>query len=103
MSEDLKIIKLELSALRGAVEVLAARLQPAAQSRPLTARELIVRWAIPGSTERHQLANLAKKCRQRGLEPMKGARGLAATYMVADVQAAECHSNGTVKRRRKAA
>jgi len=103
MSATLEDIKMELSALRLLVEGVAAGLKPAAQSRPLTARELIERWAIPGCTEQHQLDNLAKKCRQRGLKAMKGGRGLAATFMVADVQAAECHSNGTSKRRRKAA
>lgn len=103
MSATLEDIRAELTVLRGLVEGLAAGLRPAAQSRPLTARELIERWEIPGSTEQHQLDNLAKRCRHRGLRPMKGGRGLAATYMVGDVQAAEGHSNGTMKRRRKAA
>lgn len=101
MSATLEDIQKELSALRLLVEVVAAGMKPAAQSRPLTARELIERWAITGSTEQHQLDNLAKKCLQRGLRPMAGTRGLGATYMVANVQAAECHSNGTMKRRRK--
>lgn len=103
MSATLDDIHAEITVLRALVQSVAEGLRPAAQSRPLTARELIERWAIPGSTEEHQLDNLAKKCRKRGLEPMKGTRGMAATYMVADVQAAEAFSNGTMKRRRKAA
>lgn len=100
MSATLEDIQGELRGLRLLVETLAAGLKPASQSRPLTARELIERWAIPGGTDQHQLDNLAKKCRARGLEPMAGTRGMTATYMVANVQAAEGHSNGTMKRRR---
>lgn len=103
MSATLEDLHEELRGLRTLVEAVAAVLQPAGQSRPLTAEQLMTRWAVPGETEQARLDNLAKRCRTRGLRPMRGTRGMAATYMVADVQAAEAYSNGTMKRRRKAA
>jgi hypothetical protein len=93
----------EVRGLRVLMESLTVLLQPAAQSRPLTAEQLMARWSIPGATEQHRLDNLAKCCRKRGLRAMKGTRGMAATYMIADVHAAEAYSNGTSKRRRHAA
>jgi len=103
MSATLEGISEEVRGLRVLVEALAAVLQPAGQSRPLTAEQLMSRWAVPGETEQARLDNLAKRCRKRGLRPMKGTRGMAATYMVADVQRAEAFSNGTSKRRQHAA
>ncbi len=101
MSATLEQLTEEVRGLRCLMESVAAVLQPAGQSRPLTAEELMTRWAVPGETLEHRLENLAKRCRARGLKPMRGTRGLAATYMVADVVAAEAFSNGTTKRRRK--
>lgn len=95
-------VKAELLSLRMLVEQIALALVPAAQSRPLTAEQLMARWAVPGDTEQHRLDNLAKRCRRLGLRPMGGTRGMAATYMVADVQAAEAFGNGKTKRRRAA-
>lgn len=103
MSEELRDIKVELAAMRAALEGLAAGLGPAGQSRPLTAGELMVRWGIQGETEAHRLDTLAKRCRAWGLRPMRGTRGMSATYMVADVVAAEAFGNGTSNRRRRAA
>lgn len=103
MSATLDDLREEVRGLRTLLESFALALAPAGQSRPLTAEQLMTRWAVPGETEQARLDNLAKRCRERGLRPMKGARGLAATYMVADVQAAEAFSNGVMKRRRKAA
>lgn len=103
MSPTLEEISAELRGLRELVEAVALVLQPGAQSRPLTAEQLIQRWAVPGETAEKRLDNLAKRCRARGLKAMKGTRGMAATYMVADVLAAEAFSNGTMKRRRKVA
>lgn len=103
MSATLEDISAELRGLRALVEAVAAVLAPAGQSRPLTAEQMMTRWAVPGETEPARLDNLAKRCRKRGLRTMKGTRGMAATSMVADVQAAEAFSNGTMKRRRKAA
>lgn len=99
---DIHEVKEELLSLRLLLEQLAAALMPAAQSRPLTAEELMARWAVPGETEQHRLDNLAKRCRRLGLRSMRGTRGMAATYMVADVQAAEAYGNGTIKRKRRA-
>lgn len=103
MSATLEGISEDVRGLRVLVEAMAAMLAPAAQSRPLTAEQLMTRWSVPGETEQARLDNLAKRCRARGLKPMRGTRGMAATYMVADVQAAEAFSNGTSKRRRNAA
>ena len=101
MSATLEQLTEEVRGLRSLMEAVAAVLQPAAQSRPLTAEQLMVRWAVPGETLKARLDNLAMRCRARGLKPMRGTRGMAATYMVADVQAAETFSNGTTKRRRR--
>lgn len=103
MSATLDEIKAELTVLRALVEGVAAGLKPAAQSRPLTAEELIERWKVRGKTQADQLHNLAARCREWGLRPMRGTRGITATYMIADVEAAEAFSNGTMKRRRHAA
>ena len=97
----LREIRVELGMLRSLVEALTMVLEPGGQSRPLTAEQLMVRWAVPGETLKARLDNLAMRCRARGLKPMRGTRGMAATYMVADVQAAETFSNGTTKRRRR--
>lgn len=101
MSATLEQLTEEVRGLRSLMEAVAAVLQPAGQSRPLTAEQLMVRWAVPGETLELRLDNLAKRCRARGLKPMRGTRGLAATYMVGDVVAAEAFSNGTTKRRRR--
>lgn len=101
MSATLEGISEDVRGLRVLVEAMAAMLAPAAQSRPLTAEQLMTRWSVPGETEQARLDNLAKRCRARGLKPMRGTRGMAATYMVGDVQAAESHSNGTTTRRRR--
>lgn len=101
MSQALEALTAEVRGLRTLLESFAALMQPAGQSRPLTAEQLMTRWAVPGETEQARLDNLAKRCRARGLRPMNGTRGMAATYMVADVQAAEAYSNGTSKRRRR--
>lgn len=88
-----------LHELRG----LRAQLMPGAATRPLSALELIQRWAVPGETESARLDNLAKRCRAWGLEPMKGTRGASATYTLAAVLAAEAYASGQTKRRRRAA
>lgn len=97
----LREIRVELGMLRALVEALTMVLEPGGQSRPLTAEQLMVRWAVPGETREARLYNLAERCRARGLKPMRGTRGWSATYMLADVVAAEAHSNGTTKRRRR--
>jgi hypothetical protein len=96
-------ISAELRGLRTLVESVAVLLKPASQSRPLTAEELIVRWKVPGRTTSEQLHNLAEKCRARGLRRMEGSRGIHATYMTADVIAAENFASGRSNRRRHAA
>lgn len=97
MSAELVELREEIRGLRVLVEAVAVALRPAAQSRPLTALELMDRWAVRGKTPRHRLYNLAELCRARGLAAMPGTRGLGATYMVADVVAAE---DPTLRRRR---
>jgi hypothetical protein len=101
MSATLEQLTEEVRGLRCLMESVAAVLQPAAQSRPLTAEELMVRWAVPGETLELRLDNLGTRCRAWGLKPMRGTRGVSATYMVADVVAAEGFANGTTKRRRR--
>lgn len=96
----LEVLRDELAGLR---EFVRVALQPGAQSRPLSALQLIERWAVPGETESMRLDNLAKRCRQWGLRPMRGTRGSAATYMLNDVIAAESYAAGQTKRRRRAA
>lgn len=103
MSEELKGIEQELRDIRTKLELLVAGLKPAAQSRPLSAQELIERWKVPGKTQADQLHSLAQKCRARGLRRMEGTKGMHATYMVADVLAAEAMASGKAKRRRFAA
>jgi len=101
MSATLEQLTEEVRGLRSLMEAVAAVLSPAGQSRPLTAVQLMDRWAVPGESMELRLDNLAKRCRARGLKPMRGTRGVAATYMVADVVAAEGFANGTTQRRRR--
>jgi hypothetical protein len=101
MSATIEDLTQEVRGMRALLEAVAAVLQPAGSSRPLSAEELMVRWSVPGETLELRLDNLAKRCRARGLRPMSGTRGMSATYMVADVVAAEGFSNGTTKRRRR--
>lgn len=103
MSATLEKIESEVLGLRVLMEALVLALQPAAQSQPLTAQQLIRRWAVIGKTDADQLHNLAAICRRRGLKPMGGTRGLSATYMVADVVAAEAYASGKSPRKRRAA
>lgn len=103
MSATLEKIEAELLGLRVMMEAMVLALQPAAQSRPLTAEELIKRWAVAGRTPAERLHNLAAICRKRGLRAMAGTRGMAATYMVADVVAAEDFASGKTSRRRRVA
>jgi hypothetical protein len=103
MSTSLEKIEAEILGLRVLMEAFVLALKPAAQSRPLTAEELIRRWAVAGKTTTEQLHNLASLCRDRGLQKMKGTRGISATYMVADVIAAEAYASGKTSRRRRAA
>lgn len=102
MSATLDDLSEQVQGLRTLMENFAVLLAPGAQSRPLKAVELMVRWGITGKTREAQLENLWKRCRLWGLEPMRGTRGLSATYMLADVLAAEGVGNGTLNRRRKA-
>jgi hypothetical protein len=102
MSEALEKLHAEMREMREMIARMQAALQPAGQSRPLTAVQLMDRWAVPGATVQARLDNLAKRCRARGLRAMSGTRGMAATYMLADVLAAEAYSNGSSKRRRTA-
>ena len=102
-ADAMRVMAEELRELRSLMEAVVQGMQPASQSRPITAQQLIERWAVPGDTDETRLDNLASRCRQRGLKPMKGTRGMAATYMIADVIAAEAYSNGTTKRRRRVA
>lgn len=95
----LEVLHDELAGLR---EFVRVALQPGAQSRPLSALQLMERWAVPGETESMRLDNLAKRCRQWGLRPMLGTRGASATYMLSDVLAAESYASGKTKRRRAA-
>lgn len=72
---------------------------PAQESRPLSAEELLERWQIPGKTMKDRLHLLARKCRDRGLKPMEGTRGLSATYGVSDVIRAEAYAQGKLRSR----
>lgn len=103
MSATIETLAEEVRGLKTLLEAFAKVLQPAQQSRPLTAEELIRRWAVAGKTTTEQLHNLAAMCRSRGLQKMQGTRGLSATYMIADVIAAESYASGKSLRRRRAA
>jgi hypothetical protein len=103
MNTSLEKIEAEVLGLRVLMEAVVLALQPGAQSRPLSAAQLIDRWAVAGKTTADQLENLADKCRSRGLRPMAGGRGMHATYMLADVIAAEAYASGKTSRRRRMA
>lgn len=83
-------------------EVLSELKREADPTRPLTAEELCGRWNIAGDSGEARLFNLARKCRQWGLEPMKGTRGWEALYARSKVLAAESYAAGNSKRRRVA-
>ena len=72
------------------------------ESAPLTASELMRRWEIAGADESARLHNLARRCRDWGLEPLKGTRGREALYGRVAVQSAEAYAAGRVRRRRAA-
>jgi hypothetical protein len=103
MSASLDKIEAEVLGLRVLMEAIVLALKPAAQSRPLTAQELMQRWAVAGATQQDRLENLNILCKKRGLARMKDTRGMSATYMVADVIAAEAYAAGKTSRRRRAA
>jgi hypothetical protein len=69
---------------------------------PLTAEQLCARWKVAGDEPADRLFNLARKCREWGLEPMKGTRGWHALYARPAVLAAEAFASATSKRRRAA-
>jgi hypothetical protein len=69
---------------------------------PMTAEALCARWAIQGALREEKLRNLARRCREYGLQPMKGTRGWEALYARADVLSAESYAAGKSKRRRAA-
>ena len=69
---------------------------------PMTAVELCRRWNIAGETDEARLFNLARRCREYGLRPLKKSRGWEALYRRADVVAAEEFAAGILKRRRAA-
>lgn len=96
----LELLHEKLENLQSLLEETAV---PGARSRPLTAQQLLDRWNIPGASLSERLHNLAERCRARGLRRMEGTRGIHATYMLADVIAAEAYASGKSKRRRHAA
>jgi len=69
---------------------------------PMTAVEMCRRWNIAGETDEARLFNLARRCREYGLRPLKKSRGWEALYRRADVLAAEEFAAGISKRRRAA-
>jgi len=103
MSATIESLAEEVRGLKTLLEAVARVLQPASQSRPLTALELMTRWSVAGHTFDDRLDILARMCRERGLRRMAGTRGANATYMVADVIAAEAYASGKTQRRRRAA
>lgn len=103
MSVTIETLAEEVRGLKTLLEAVAKVLQPASQSRPLTALELMTRWSVAGHTMDDRLDILARMCRERGLKRMNGTRGMNATFMVADVIAAEAYASGKTQRRRRAA
>lgn len=99
----LELVMAEVRQLRALMEQMAGPPAPGADTRPLTAEDLIKRWRIAGATPAAQLHNLARKCRDRGLEPMRGTRGHTATYQLGDVLHAEAYAAGKLKRRKHGA
>jgi len=103
MSATIETLAEEVRGLKTLLEAVAKVLQPAARSRPITAGELMIRWAVAGATQQDRLENLNIICKKRGLARMRDTRGIHATYMVADVIAAEAYASGKTQRRRRAA
>lgn len=64
---------------------------------PLSAEELCARWSIAGATHDQRLFNLARRCRDYGLRPLKGSRGWEALYARADVLSAESYAAAKAK------
>ena len=73
---------------------------PVDPSAPLCAVDLIERWKITGADDAARLHNLARRCRDWGLVPMRGTRGELALYGRVEVQAAEAFALGKLHRRR---
>ncbi len=92
--------------LRGVLDVLLGEVRDlkreADATAPLTAEQLCARWKVAGDEPADRLFNLARKCREWGLEPMKGTRGWHALYARPAVLAAEAFASATSKRRRAA-
>lgn len=99
MSEGLQELKDCFAALIGEVKALRREQDVTA---PMTAEALCGRWAIQGALREEKLRNLARRCREYGLEPLKGTRGWEALYARADVLSAESYAAGKSKRRRAA-
>jgi hypothetical protein len=94
---------IDLEEFKGVIaQTLAEVLASKDESAPLTASDLMRRWEIPGADESARLHNLARRCRDWGLVPMKGTRGREALYGRVAVQAAEAYAAGRVRRRRAA-
>jgi hypothetical protein len=100
--EDLNVVLEEIRNLRALIEQGGAG-GSAIAPRPLTALQLIERWAVPGETPALRLDNLRARCRDWGLRPVRGTRGETALYPLADVVHAESCGAGKTKRRRHAA
>lgn len=94
---------IDLNEFKGVIaQTLAEVLASKDESAPLTASELLRRWEIAGADESARLHNLARRCRDWGLEPLKGTRGREALYGRVAVQSAEAYAAGRVRRRRAA-
>lgn len=99
MSRGIEELKACFETLMSEVKSLRQEQDPTA---PLTAEGMCARWAIPGMTHEQRLDNLARRCRDYGLRPLKGTRGWEALYGRAEVLAAESYAAGKSKRRRAA-
>lgn len=100
---EVKELRVEVSSFAKASEDTKAapsRGQEVDATRPLTAKELCVRWNIGAGTPELQLTYLARRCRHYGLEALKGADGWKALYRRADVVRAEEHAAGKVRGRK---
>lgn len=64
---------------------------------PLSAEELCARWHVVGDSPELRLFNLARRCREYGLKPLKGSRGWEALYARADVLSAESYAAAKAK------
>ena len=77
-----------LDAIWQKLEAIEARVR-GDDTRPLSAKELAIRWNIPGANPARRLRTLNRLCSRRGLDRLPGQTSWDATYRFADIVNAE--------------